>query len=98
MMKTRIIAISAVAFIVFHVVVLGGAGAYVAHLAGFNVPFLDHGHAAADELSGQQLAEAKRLKVEEGFRGLPYEDTRGVCHASATEPSCRSPRPRAPGC
>ena len=51
-MKARIIAISAVAFIAFHVVVLGGAGAYVAHLAGFDVPFLDHGHAGADKLSG----------------------------------------------
>ena len=76
-MKARIVAISAVAFIAFHVIVLGGAGAYVAHLAGFNVPFLDHGHAAADELSGPVAAVAKRLKTEEGFRGVRYEDTRG---------------------
>lgn len=32
------------AFIAFHLIVLGGAGAYVAHLAGFDVPFHSHHH------------------------------------------------------
>ena len=75
-MKARIVAIAAVAFIAFHVVVLGGAGAYVTHLAGFDVPFLDHGHAAAGELSGPVAAVLGRLKTEEGFSGTPYPDSR----------------------
>ena len=76
-MKSRLVAIAAVAFIAFHVIVIGGAGAYVAHLAGFNVPFLDHGHAAADKLSGPAASMIDRLKTEEAFWGMSYLDTRG---------------------
>ena len=75
MTKLRFGLMMTLAFIAFHVVVLGGAGAYVAHLAGFDVPFLDHGHAAANELSGPAGVVAKRLKTEEAFRGNPYQDT-----------------------
>lgn len=32
------------AFIGFHVIVFSGAGAYLAHVAGYDVPFLSHHH------------------------------------------------------
>ena len=49
----------------------------MAHLAGFNVPFLDHGHAVADKLSGPAASMIDRLKTEEAFRGMSYLDSRG---------------------
>ena len=80
MTKLRFGFMVAVAFIAFHVIVIGGAGAYVAHLAGFDVPFLDHRHAAADELSGPAAAMIERLKTEEAFRGMTLRRLAGASH------------------
>ena len=75
-MKSRIVAIAAVAFIAFHVLILGGAGAYVAHIAGFDIPFLDHRHKIA--MSHVEAVVMARLQKEEDFSQKPYTDTRGV--------------------
>ena len=40
----RTVIIAGAAFIAFHVIVLGGALGYGAHLVGVDVPFLDHSH------------------------------------------------------
>lgn len=36
--------IAAIAFIAFHVLIMGGALAYGLHVMGIDVPFLDHKH------------------------------------------------------
>ena len=38
------IAIFAAGFILFHIILFGGAGAFIAHSVGYNVPFLEHDH------------------------------------------------------
>ena len=40
----RVAIVAGAAFIAFHVIVLGGALGYGAHLVGLDVPFLDHSH------------------------------------------------------
>ena len=53
-------------------VVVGGA--FVALLASF---WLSFGMVVSDAPSGPASVVADRLKTEEGFRGLPYDDTQG---------------------
>ena len=44
----RTVVLAGVAFIAFHVLVFGFGALGVAHVAGFDVPFLDHSHGDCD--------------------------------------------------
>ena len=56
-------------FVIAHIFIWGGAVAYVSHLAGFEVPFLDHKH-GCDCSALEPMPESTVEKIEDEAKRL----------------------------